>query len=113
MIEVEKMRYHTGWSAEVGLGGKREAEFKLWAPDENQEKWAACWGTWEAEDVDDDHSQIIDGTEDGNFLYGDTMEDALAVLDSYPDADLAARVRRLLSGAARDHAASTEPNGDN
>lgn len=117
MIEVEEMKYHMpGWTVDIDLGGNREASFKLWAPTaarEQRERWAASWDSYEVEDAEDEHPHIVDGTEDADFRHGDTMDEALAVLDSYPDADLAARVRRLLSGAARDHVATTEPNGDN
>lgn len=110
MITVEEMKYHMpGWTATVEPRGKRNIEFRLWAPREDREGWSACWDAHDVDDWEAEHPMIVDGTEAGDFRRGDSMEEALAAFGSYPDPDLAARARRLLSGAARAHAAGEQP----
>lgn len=114
MIEIEEMKYHMpGWSADVNLGGNRQALFQLWAPSEKRSDWLAAWTSFEVDDPDDDHAHVLEGSDRGEARHGETMDEALQVLDSFPGSDLAARVRRLLSGAAHAYEATTEPNGDN
>jgi hypothetical protein len=109
MITVEEMKYHMpGWTATVEPRGNRGIEFRLWAPSDDRDDWAASWDAYDVDDPKAEHPMIVDGTEASDFRRGDSMEEALTAFASYPDPDLAARARRLLSGAARAHAAENE-----
>jgi hypothetical protein len=113
MIEIEVMGLANGpgWTAEVELRGNFGCRFQLWAPrepdgwsDQARTGWAAAWDTFEVDDPSAEHPMILDGTDKGDYRQGRTMSEALTVLDTHPDPDLAARARRLLSGAASDAA---------
>jgi hypothetical protein len=113
MMRLEPMpEFHRpGWIVTVDLGPRRSAEFQLWAPraDPPRTGWAAAWDLWEN---DDDGNVVSGGSDRGDIASGDTMDEALAVLERHPNPDWAASARRLLSGAARGDDQVTGPEGE-
>jgi hypothetical protein len=103
MIELEVKPVHDssapGWWIEM-----EEAHFLVWAPrpgtDDQYSRpyWQACWEMWTNDPTAPD--EVVDGSEIGNCVQGDSLEEVLAVFDKVPGSDLGTRVRRLLSGAA-------------
>jgi hypothetical protein len=105
MIELEVKPVHDssapGWWIDLD-----DALFIVWAPSGTRPNWAACWETWDPDPADPE--LVLDGSENGRFVRGDSLDEVLSVFEDLPDGDLGTRVRRLLSGAARE-AATTEP----
>lgn len=97
-VELEVIPIHDssapGWHIETP-----DTYFILWAPKDSRPGWAASWEMWEPHPTNPE--EVVDTA--GGFERGESLEAVLAVFDRVPTPDLGARVRRLLSGAAREH----------